>query len=182
MKIMKIRSFLLISFFGCIIVFISCGTSARVHEIPVRTNTVVHERLVPVALPADSAVLTALLECDSLNRVRLVEISELKSRRVESGFTLSEDKRDSGDNRDVGDAAGKQALLVYRIRTVHDTVRVAARDSIVYKDVPVTVEVPVEVNVLTGWQWFQIWTGRIVLVLVLFGAVIILGVIIFFRK
>jgi hypothetical protein len=121
-----------------------------VKEIPVRTETVVRERLVKVEIPADSAVLSALLECDSMNNVRLVEIGELKSSRVESVFNLTPNDL-------------KQSILNYKTKTVHDTVFVPAKDSIVTKDRPVLVEIPVEVNTLTGWQWFQIWTGRIFL-------------------
>jgi hypothetical protein len=36
--------------------------------------------------------------------------------------------------------------------------------------VPVTVEIPVEVNRLTGWQYFQIWAGRIALLLLVIVA------------
>jgi hypothetical protein len=126
---------------------ISCKTSALIKEIPVRTETVIRERLVPVEIPADSAVMSALLECDSLNNVRLVEIDELKSKRVESSFNLS--------------VVDKLSTLAYVVRTVFDTVYIPAKDSIIYQEIPLRVEIPVEVNKITGWQWFQIWTGRI---------------------
>jgi hypothetical protein len=136
------------------VLLISCKTFAPA-EIPVRTETVIRERLVAVEVPADSATVLALLECDSLNNVRLVELNELKSKRVESDFNMASNTQ-------------KQTALNYSVRVVHDTVRVAARDSIVYKDVPLRVEAPVEVNRITGWQWFQIWMGRIfILALVL---------------
>jgi hypothetical protein len=131
---------------------VSCRTSALIREIPVRTETVIKERLVPVEIPADSAVMSALLECDSMNNVRLVEIDELKSKRVESSFNLS-----AGDN--------KQSSLSYVVKTVLDTVYVLAKDSVIYKEIPLRVEIPVEVNRLTGWQSFQIWAGRIFLFL-----------------
>jgi hypothetical protein len=127
---------------------ISCKTSASINEIPVRTETVIKERLVPVEIPADSAVMSALLECDSLNNVRLVEIDELKSKRVESSFNLST-------------VANKQSSLSYVVKTVLDTVYIPAKDSIIYQEIPLRVDVPVEVNRITGWQWFQIWAGRI---------------------
>jgi hypothetical protein len=125
---------------------VSCKTSL-IKEIPVRTETVIKERLVPVEIPADSAVMSALLECDSMNNVRLVEIDELKSKRVESSFNLS--------------TVDKQASLAYVVKTVFDTVYIPAKDSIIYKEIPLRVDVPIEVNKITGWQWFQIWTGRI---------------------
>jgi hypothetical protein len=127
---------------------ISCKTSAPVSEIPVRTETVIRERLVTVEIPPDSAIMSALLECDSMNNVRLVEIDELKSKRVESSFNLS-----TGGN--------KQSSLNYVVRTVFDTVYISAKDSIIYQEIPLRVEIPVEVNRITGWQSFQIWTGRI---------------------
>jgi hypothetical protein len=127
---------------------ISCKTSAPVSEIPVRTETVIRERLVTVEIPPDSAIMSALLECDSMNNVRLVEIDELKSKRVESSFNLST-------------AGNKQSSLNYIVRTVFDTVYIPAKDSIIYQEVPLRVDVPVEVNRITGWQWFQIWAGRI---------------------
>jgi hypothetical protein len=40
-------------------------------------------------------------------------------------------------------------------------VYIPAKDSIIYKEIPLRVDVPIEVNKITGWQWFQIWTGRI---------------------
>jgi hypothetical protein len=118
----------------------------------VRTETVIKERLVPVEIPADSAVLAALLECDSSSQVRLVELNELKSGRVESDLSLSPV------------IYSKQTSLNYRAIIIRDTVHVAARDSIVYREIPLRVEIPVEVNRITGWQWFQIWSGRIFLI------------------
>jgi len=147
------KFFVLIAVFFVFII-ISCKTSVPVKEIPVRTETVIRERLVPIKIPADSAVLAALLECDSMNHVRLVEINELKSSGIESGFNFVPN--------DLG-----QSLLNYKTKTVHDTVYLPAKDSIVYKDVPIVVEVPVEVNILTGWQWFQIWAGRIFLFIII---------------
>jgi hypothetical protein len=140
--------FVLITFFVLLFFIFGCGTSAPLREVSVRTETVVKERLVRVEIPADSAVVSALLECDSMNNVRLVELNELKSKRVESktGFSALD---------------SKQSMLNYRVRVVHDTVFVSAKDSIVYKEIPLRVEIPVEVNRLTGWQSFQIWTGRI---------------------
>jgi hypothetical protein len=137
----------LIPLFVLLCAVISCKTSAPVSEIPVRTETVIRERLVTVEIPPDSAVMSALLECDSMNNVRLVEIDELKSKRIESSFNLS--------------TVDKLSTLAYVVRTVFDTVYVSAKDSIIYKEIPLRVDVPVEVNRPTGWQWFQIWAGRI---------------------
>jgi len=49
------------------------------------------------------------------------------------------------------------------------------RDSIQYvtktDSIPYRVEVPVEVNRLTGWQNFQVYLGRILMLIVVIGAV-----------
>jgi hypothetical protein len=147
---MKIRLVAALSVFS---VCIGCRTSVPVKEVPVRTETRVVERLVPVSVPADSAVLSALLECDSANRVRLVEINELKSKNVKSDISLSTNAK--------GDAE-----LNYSAKTVRDTVYIPAKDSIIYKDVPVYVTVEKPVNFLTGWQWVQVYLGRIFLIAV----------------
>jgi hypothetical protein len=125
----------------------SCGTSAPLRDVPVRTETVIKERLIHIEIPADSAVMSALLECDSMNNVRLVELHELKSKGVQSKLSINGE-------------ASKQSTLTYRLQVVHDTMFVTAKDSIVYKEIPLRVEIPFEVNHVTGWQWFQIWLGR----------------------
>jgi hypothetical protein len=151
---MRFGDFLYILF----LVIFGCKTSVPVREVAVRTETAVRERVLMVEIPADSAVLAALLECDSSNQVRLVEINELKSKRVESALSLSQ-------TEETPHATSVRAALKYRVQIIHDTVRLAARDSVVYREIPLRVEVPVEVNVITGWQWFQIWSGRILLAL-----------------
>jgi len=66
------------------------------------------------------------------------------------------------------DHTGKWSYQIVRVR---DTVYVAVRDSIVYKEIAFPVQVPVEVNRMTGFQHFQIWAGRILMAL---AAIIIL--------
>ena len=58
--------------------------------------------------------------------------------------------------------------LLYEYRNMTDTLRL--RDS-VYVDRRINVTETVEVNRPTGWQWFQIWCGRILLWILLAGAV-----------
>ena len=58
--------------------------------------------------------------------------------------------------------------LLYEYRNTTDTLRL--RDS-VYIDRRINVTETVEVSRPTGWQWFQIWCGRILLCVLLTGAV-----------
>lgn len=99
-------------------------------------GNLVTERLVPVYLPADSALLTALFECDSNNRVILKAYDELKSQGMNSHLTFENGRLD------------------YDLEAVHDTVYLPAKDSIIYVPQPVEVEV----NRLTWWQetWMRI--------------------------
>jgi hypothetical protein len=61
--------------------------------------------------------------------------------------------------------------VTYRDRLRFDTVRVLDTVRIVSTEM---VSVEVEVNRLTGWQWFQLWCGRFfVLILVLIGVYLI---------
>ena len=101
-------------------------------------GNLVTERLVPVYLPPDSALLTALFECDSNNRVILKAYDELKSQGMNSHLTFEDGRLD------------------YNLEAVHDTVYLPAKDSIVY--VPQEVEVIKEVNHITWWQetWMRI--------------------------
>lgn len=124
-----------------------------VQEVPVETKEKIVERMVPVEVPADSSAIEALLECDSTNQVILKKLEEAKTKNMETAFTL-----DSG-------------LFSYKAKVSRDTVYLPARDSIIEREVPVKVEVPVEVNKLTTWQKIWIKAGRVfagVLVLLAF--------------
>ena len=104
-------------------------------------GNLVTERLVPVYLPPDSALLTALFECDSNNRVILKAYDELKSQGMNSHLTFEDGRLD------------------YNLEAVHDTVYLPAKDSIVY--VPQEVEVIKEVNHITWWQETWIRIGKL---------------------
>lgn len=112
-------------------------------------DPVVRERLVPVYLSPDSALLTALFECDSAGRVLMREVEELKGKTMETALSF------------------KGGKLDYKAKAAPDTVYVPGKDSIIY--VPREVPVKVEVNRLTWWQetWMRI--GKISLSLLAFG-------------
>ena len=84
---------------------------------------VVRDRLVPVYLSPDSALLTALFECDSTGRVLMQEVEELKGKAMETDLSFKDGKLD------------------YKAKAVPDTVYVPGKDSIIYIPQPVEVEV-----------------------------------------
>lgn len=138
-----------------ILVMFSCKTAKQsVIEVPVQYKERIVERLVPVTVPADSSSVKALFECDSLNNVVMRELNESKTKGVESKVSFT------------------NGWLNYHTVTIHDTVYVTAKDSIIYKEVAIRVEVPVEVNRLTKWQAFQIIFNRILFFIIAIWALI----------
>lgn len=132
-----------------IILIVSCKVQKPIKEIPVQYREVITTRLVPVINPQDSANITALFYCDSTNNVILKELSEVKSKNVNSQSSYNNGR------------------LSHKFVTKHDTVYVTVTDTVKSKDIPVIVNVPFEVNKITGWQWFQIYSGRTALILLL---------------
>lgn len=106
-----------------------------------------------VVLVPDSALIHALLECDSLGRVYLKTIQTLQGQRVQQSIQL--------DDNILRVVATDQAREMHYTQQTTETI-------IRYKEIPVPVEV--EVNRLNSWQAFQIWTGRIVMLLLLIYA------------
>lgn len=148
--IMKASSLLLL------LTLAACATTNRTAvQVPVEYREKVVERMVAVQSPADSANLLALLECDSLNRVVLKQLSEAKGSRISTSFTL-----DSG-------------LLSYKLRVRPELSYAKARDSIVYREVAVSVPVETVVNRLTWWQSFWVRVGKASAALMLIGALIL---------
>lgn len=137
-----------------LLAFGACRTqSSKLVEVPVETKIEIRERLVPVPVPADSSTLTALFECDSLNRVQMSEIHELKSKRMQS--ELSFDK--------------PTGTLNYDTKSIRDTIYWPAKDSLVYKDKPYPVEVEKIVYEQTAVQKFLTILGGIALIVVVIG-------------
>lgn len=144
-----------------IIIFIlitAAGCSRKVLPVAeVRDSTLHHVyRQVTekdVLLAPDSALIHALLECDSLGRVLLRTIETLQGQRVHQRIQL--------DDNILRVVATDQARERHLTTTQQETL-------VRYKEIPVPVEV--EVNRLNSWQAFQIWTGRlVVLLLILFA-------------
>lgn len=140
------------STFVPILLLALCAPSCKGPKSASRTpaslpGSLVTERLVPVYLSPDSALLTALFECDSTGRVLLKAYNELKSAGTESNLRF-----DGGQ-------------LDYRTKAKPDTVWLPAKDSLIYVPRPVEVEV----NRLTWWQETWIRIGKISLSLLAFG-------------
>ena len=136
--------------------FASCKTTQQpVITVPIEYKERIVERLVPVELPADSADIRALFECNNLNQVILKELAEAKSKRIKSLFSFN------------------NGLLKYDFKTSLDTVYVPGKEITITRDVPVYVNVPgPEVNKLTKWQSTQIMAGRL-----FFGLILLYGII-----
>lgn len=141
---------ILIAFTGC------RSKKPPIVHVPVETKIIIKERLVPVALPADSSTLTALFECDSLNQVQMKEIGELKTKDVQSQFNFS----------------AKTGAFSYETKRILDTVYIPGKDSIIYQDKPFPVEVETIVYEQTAVQKFLTIVGGIALILVVIGVII----------
>lgn len=138
------------------ITLFSCNRKTLPQQVPVKSTELVRSRLVPVPVPGDSSLLSALFACDSLNNVYMKEISERKGKSIETGLTFE-------NNR-----------LIYKTVYKHDTILVPVTDTIRETEVPIMVEVPVEVNKLKWWQKSLAWAGGLFMV---YGAWLILNLI-----
>ena len=133
------------------LILLSCCRSAQtaIRHVPVETRIEVVERLVEVPIKADSALLVAYLECDSNYNVLIRSVSDQKTAGIQSAFTQSK-------------IENQKSKIEYRVVRVPDTLYIPVRDSTFYKEIPIEIPVPgPQVNYLTGWQYFQIWCGRI---------------------
>jgi hypothetical protein len=151
--------------FAIITLISACATQKKpVIPVPVilTEKTTVKDKITPVTVEGDSSNITALFECDSLNKVIMKQLNEVKGNNVNS-------------NAEFKDGQFKYKT-VYKDREVF----IHGKDSITIKEVPVPVPYPVEIErPLTGWQWFQIWCGRILigsavlLILVIVGRMVL---------
>jgi len=130
-----------------IISAISCTTAKKISAIPIQKDSIVYvEKLVPVTLPADSSSVYALFECDSTNKVIMKELTEQKTKNLQTYTDFKTDKN-------------KISTLVYKIKTVHDTIYVKQIENTVYKEKPIPYTVEKEINVLHWWQKVLMWCG-----------------------
>lgn len=133
---MRMFIFLLVT-----LLLFSCKSPQPVSQVPIVEREKIVERLVPVAVPADSTAIFALFECDSLNNVIMKQLAEHKSKGVESDFSFNDGR------------------FNYNAKTKPDTVYIPVADSVKYKEIPVEVVRTVKVNELTRWQTIRMHIG-----------------------
>lgn len=111
------------------------------------------------ALP-DESLLEMLVRCDSLNQAHVSEIISLKNGRRLVAPSVRIDS-----NRITINCKVDSLAVYYRISERFSRVDTS------YKHVAETTKTSLKAVVPdctpTGWQWFQIWLGRILLILVL---------------
>lgn len=125
-----------------------------IKEIPIKTVERKVTTLVPYAVPGDSATLTALFECDSMNSVILRDLREEKSKNVQSKIDF------------------ENGVLNYNAKTGLDTIYLPSDTIYIEKEVPMVVKVPVIEYRQTGFQHFLSWVGVLALIISLFWGIV----------
>lgn len=133
-----------------------CKSQPPQTQVAIETKETVIERLVPYALPADSAAIRALFECDSLNNVRLVELSEQKGGSWQSRYLFG------------------NGLFSWNLYQPPDTVYVPAKDSIIEREKPVEVVREVPVHYTTSWEKIRMKLGDLFLIILGVGFISLL--------
>ncbi|MDD4217455.1 MAG: hypothetical protein PHZ24_08995 [Bacteroidales bacterium] len=152
---MKYTNYILFAFgFLLLLTIVGCRTQQPTIITEVQEKIV--ERLVPYALPSDSSEMQLRITCDSLNNVLISELSEYKTKGINSKLTVNNDR------------------LVYKTVVNRDTVFIPVTDTFTSF---VHIEIPgktVKENNLTKLQLAQIWLARWYILIVLVGAVVFL--------
>lgn len=112
--------------------FASCRSAQTTTTVETRTDSVVVERLVPYALPTDSATIRALMQCDETGKVILRRLSVETTKNVALQFTV--------------DSLGE---LLADMRVQRDTLYLPSKE--IYVDRRVEVPVKIE-RELTRWE------------------------------
>jgi hypothetical protein len=137
------------------VLLVGCKTQQPQSQVQIKTIEKEVEKLVPYALPADSTTLAALFECDSLNRVQLKEMSEMKAKRLQSDFSFA------------------NGLLQYKLKQPPDTIYIPGKDRYIYQDVPVEIVKEVIVYKQTDFQIVCGWFGKIFMGLIGIGLIVL---------
>ena len=135
---------------------VACVTQKPQSQVQVKTIEKEVEKLVPYALPPDSAAIEALFECDSLNQVQLKELNELKAKGWQTNFSFI------------------NGLLKYKMHQPSDTIYITGKDKYIYQDVPIEVVKEVPVYKQTGWQIVCCWFGKIFMVVIGLGLFVLI--------
>lgn len=124
----------------------SCKTQQLTSNTETKYDSIVIEKLIPYALPEDSAKIRALLECDENGKVVLRWFDEEHTKRVKLQFKL--------------DSLGN---LLANFETARDTVYLSVKKTAVGKKTMTQSIVTREIEKkLNWWQKLFIWTGGIV--------------------
>ncbi len=117
------------------------GCRSRVQYVPVEneTDSIYIDRLIPYPLPADSASIRALMECDENGKVVLRWLDMSNTKNVELMFAL--------------DSLGN---VIANMRIPRDTLYLPSKE--IYVDRRVEVPIPVEKE-LSKWESIKIEAG-----------------------
>lgn len=121
----------------CLTIWLVGCKSRRVPEVPVRTDSVYIERLIPYSLPPDSASIRALMECDENGKVVLRWLDMANTENVKLKFQI-----DSLGNINANMVVDP------------DTVFIPGKEVKVKSEIPIYIEAR-----LTKWQQFKMDFG-----------------------
>lgn len=127
-------------FIVCFLILFT-GCRSRVQYVPIEneTDSVYIDRLIPYPLPADSASIRALMECDENGKVILRWLDIANSKNIELQFKI--------------DSLGQ---VIANMKVKPDTLYLPSKE--IYVDRK--IEVPVEVErKLTKWEQFKMNVG-----------------------
>ena len=132
---MRAFIYIFLTFIGCS-VFFGCKTGKHLTSTDSHTQIIVHDKLIPVFRPSDSASIRALLECDSNGRVLLSWFDMAQSENAKLRFQL--------------DSMGN---LLADFKIPSDTVCIQGKDSTIIKSEVKLIEVERKRN---SWEKFCI--------------------------
>lgn len=104
----------------------------------------------------DVGSISALLQCDSLGQIYIRQIIDLKAICKSPNPTIR-----IRDN-------------IIRVIVPVDSMAIylTLKDRLTTTDIKTTIkQAPERINYLTGWQWFQIWWGRVLTILVVIALI-----------
>lgn len=139
----------IVIFLLAITIIPGCKSKESITQVPVKTETRIIEKLVPVTLPADSSNIVALFKCDSTNQVIMQQLNESKTNRISTQVVF------------------KNGQFRYSTKTTHDTIFIKGKETTLYKEVPVELVKYEKVNELTFWQKLQMYLGRLLCLIAL---------------
>lgn len=127
-------------FIVCFLILFT-GCRSRVQYVPVEneTDSIYIDRLIPYPLPADSASIRALMECDENGKVILRWLDIANSKNVELQFKI--------------DSLGQ---VIANMKVKPDTLYLSSKEILVDRK----IEVPVEIErKLSKWEQFKMDVG-----------------------